>query len=409
MNEIFVGRQPILDREQNTVAYELLYRSGKVNFFPENTDGTKASVMLISNVFSDMGLQEIAGGLPVFLNFNREMLLSDLPSIDPATVVIEVLENVQVDNSVFEACVNLKNQGFTIALDDFILNDDTRQLLELASIIKIDWLADPVKRIKETCAILKPFSVRLLAEKIETEEEFRIARDLGFHLFQGFFFERPTIVKDRAVKAISSTLIEVMRLLQEDDVDFDELGRVISRDVALSLKLLKIINSASSGVCNKIESIKQAVVMIGCQELKRWFTLFMMTQVNDRCPAEILSTAFIRGVFGEKLACSAGKEHEAPSVFFLGLLSLIDAMLKCPMERAVAGLPLSDNLKEALIYEHGGLGPYLGIMKAYELAQNGKIQHYAEKIGIEPREVVQCYLDSLRESARYLRNICEVK
>ncbi len=405
MKDLYVGRQPILNKARKTVAYELLYRSGDENIFPGDVGGTEASIQVISNVFSELGLEEISGGLPVFINFNREMLLSDLPDLNASSVVVEILEDIKVDRAVLEACIRLRKSGFRIALDDFVLNSDTRQLLKLASIVKIDWQADPVDHIERLCTELNPYGVKILAEKIETENEFRQAAELGFNFFQGFFFERPTVVKTTAVKILSGSMLEIMGLLQEEDVDFKSIEKVIARDAALSFKLLKIINSASVALSRKIESIAQALVLLGQKELKRWLTLLMLTNINDRCPAELLSTAFIRGLFGEKMAVAAGREEEASSVFFTGLLSLLDAILRQPMNQVVKDLPLSVSIKDALLKRSGPFGIYLLMMKAYEQADRKSISKYSRSLGIETDQVVRCYMDSLRESGLYLQAV----
>ena len=405
MKDLYIGRQPILNKARKTVAYELLYRSCGENIFPGNVGSMEATIQVISNVFSELGLQEISGGLPVFINFNREMLLADLPDLNASSVVIEILEDIKVDRAVLDACLRLKKNGFRIALDDFVLDSNTRQLLKLASIIKLDWRADSIERIQQVSNELRPYNVKLLAEKIETEEEFKEAAELGFNFFQGFFFEKPTIVRTTAVKVLSGSMLEIMGLLQDEDVEFEKIEKVIARDAALSFKLLKIINSASVALSRKIESISQALILLGQKELRRWLTLLLLTNINDKCPAELMSTAFIRGLFGEKMAVAAGRESEASSVFFAGLLSLLDAILRRPMKQVVKGLPLSAAIKDALIKGTGPLGTYLLMMKAYEQADRKNIREHAGALGIETNQVVRCYMDSLREAGLYLQAI----
>ncbi len=405
MQELYLGRQPILDRAQRTVAYELLYRSDTQNTFPAETDSMEASLKVISSVFSDIGLAELAHGRPVFINFGKELLMSELPALNPEFVVVEILEDVEVDDEIYEACRSLRENGFRLALDDFVLHDGSRRLLKLASIVKIDWRADPIEHIARVCTELKACKVTLLAEKIETEKEFLQARELGFDLFQGFFFERPAIVKATAVKVMSGSFIEVMGLLQDEELDFVEIEKVIARDAALSFKLLKIINSASIAMSKKIESIRQALVLLGQRELKRWLMLLMLTQHGDKCPAELLSTAFIRAIFGEKLGVAAGRRDEAASAYIVGLLSVFDAVLKQPFAQILKDLPVTAPIRDALVRGKGPLSIYLHLMKAYEKADRSSIAALSSKLGIESRSVVRCYLDSLKESGAYLQAI----
>ncbi len=403
MKELYVGRQPILNRAQRTVAYEVLYRSGQDNCFDVNTCGTEASLKVISSIFTDIGIRELAFGKPVFINFNKDLLFSELPELSPDSVVVEILEDVEVDDSVYNACLALRKNGFRIALDDFILHEGSRRLLKLASIIKIDWRADPVEHIRAVCKELEPYKLKLLAEKVETEEEFRQALELGFDLFQGFFFERPVMVRAASVKVMSGTFMEIMGLLQADDMNLDEIEKVIARDAALSYKLLKIINSAATGLSRQIDSIRQALVLLGIDELKRWIMLLMLVQHGQKCPSELLAIAFIRAIFGEKLALCAGRDEDAPSVYMVGLLSVFDAMLKRPIEQVVSDLPLSPPLKDALVHEKGPLSPYFQMMHAYENADRKSISRLAQTLGIESSQVVRCYLDSLRESGLYIQ------
>ena len=401
MEEVYIGRQPILDRTCKTVAFELLYRSGSMNVCPEAVDGTEASSQVISNVFTEIGLPEISGGLPVFINFNRDMLLSDLPELNSSLVVIEILEKIEVDKQILEACSRLRQKGFSLALDDFVLTSDTKQLLRLASIIKIDWRADPPEHIKKLSSRLKPLKLTLLAEKIETSDEFSHAKELGFDLFQGYFFAKPEIIRTASVKPLSGSLMEIMKLLQDHDPDFEKIESIVSKDAALSLKLLKIINSASIALPKEVDSIRQAIVLLGQKELKRWLTLLLFTQFCTSGPAELLNTAFLRGLFGEKLAIAAGRPNEASAAFFTGLLSLIDTMLKCPMEKAIANLPIARKIKEALLSDTGPLGSYIALVKAYEKADKERINSLSKKIGVDCRTVVLSYLESLKESNNY--------
>lgn len=405
MMDIYVGRQAILNIAKETVGYELLYRSNSINVFQGDVGDMEASIQVINNVFSELGLQEISSGLPVFINFNRDMLLADLPDLNSTSVVVEILEDILVDQPVIEACIRFRKNGFKIALDDFVPNENTCKLLSLASIVKIDWRATPIEQINAICQELQPYRMKLLAEKIETEQEFREAKDLGFHFFQGFFFERPTILKTTALQVLSNSIVEIMELIQDEDMEFEKLEKVIAKDAALSFKLLKIINSASKALFKRIESINQALILLGQKELKRWLTLFVLTQVNSKYPAELMSIAFIRGLFGEKMAVAAGRASEASAVFFTGLLSLLDAMLRRPMAEVVKGLPLSKTIKDALIHNKGPIGTYLLMIKAYERAEKEKIKHYGAILGIETGKVVRCYIDSLRESGVYLQSL----
>lgn len=400
--DIYLGRQPILDREKRTVAYELLYRSGVDNAFPFiNPD--EATAKVLHHIFTTLGLEKIAKGKKVFINFTRELLLSDLPDLGYKNVVIEVLEGIEVDSALVNACRRLVKKGFTLALDDFQLDKNTEKLLSMASIIKIDWLADPVEKIEEICSRLKKHNFTLLAEKIETEEEFNRAVDMGFELFQGYFFSRPEIVKGKTLGLNTLSHFEILEVLNRNNSGLDEIAAVISNDVALVYKLLKIINSSMYNLRNPVDSVEKAVVLLGLQEIRKWFSVLIVSEMNSNSPEELMNLALSRAIFSQSIARHSGHRELEDEVFLAGLFSLLDAMLKIPFSDLMKQLPVSKNITEALVEHRGPLHPYLALSEAYELSDTAKIEKCLEAIGMESEDATICYMNAMFDASLALR------
>ncbi len=394
--KLYLGRQPILDIKKKTIAYELLYRSGeKLNVFPD-IDGSEATTRVLYTFFFGMTPKEVTGGKEAFINFTRDLLLAKLPqNLRTDEVVIEILEGQKIDQPFLDACANLKDRGFKLALDDFILNEDTRMLLPLASIIKVDWRATDRKRIAEICDDVSQYNLDLLAEKIETNQEFEEAKALGFRYFQGFFFTRPVILERDEVPIAHWSWLKIFSALQRPELDFKEISQIIARDPALSYQLLKIINSAFFGLTKKVSSIEQAVILLGEKEIRRWLSLLVLTRISQDKPAEIMVTACVRGRMGELLAEACGKGELAPTVFLMGILSLLDAIMGRPMKEVLADLPLDPQLVQVLTQHKGPLSPFYFLVRGYEYGNDSIMTQSARILGLDEETVTRCYIEAI--------------
>lgn len=364
MPEVFVGRQPIYDKKLEVFAYELLFRSGEDNW-TRVEDDDKATSQIILNTFLEIGLDRIAGPHRVFINVGRSFLLGEFPIPLPQDRIgLEILEDVTVDERLVEGVRALAAKGHLIALDDFVLNDDTRPLLDLADIIKIDISTMNRATLAQHVATLRPWKSKLLAEKVETQEEFEFCRQLGFDYFQGYFFCRPSIVKGQRIPANRLAILRLLAKLQDPSTTVKELEEIISHDVSLSYKLLRYINSAAFALTRRIDSIKQAVIYLGTQTIKHWVILFALSGINDK-PHELMVTALVRARMGELLARALAARD--PDVFFtVGLFSTLDALMDMPMARVVESLPLSEAVSLALLEQAGPYGQVLRCILAYE-------------------------------------------
>lgn len=365
--DILMARQPIFDREMRVVAYELLYRSSGTNA-AQIFDGNQAtSDVLVSNFTSifDNGTQR---SVPAFINLTEDIISSNkLPSLDNKQVVLEVLEDVEVTEAVVESIKNLAAAGYRIALDDFEYTPAHDPLLHLAQIVKVDLTItrgdDLVKLVQQ----LRPFKVALLAEKIETKEEFRQCIDLGFKLFQGYFLSRPQIIEGRKIADNEIVLLELMSALDDPRATPEMLEKIIIRDPNLTLKLLRIVNSSRYALVNKIESLSQAIVMIGLNEIKKWTALISLSN-NSNKPSELTRQTLITSHMCELIAEQTPGVN-ASSAFLVGMLSNLHVVLDISKEELMERLPMSDEITSALTERAGPLG---GILRNSENYMNAK-------------------------------------
>ncbi|WP_273150373.1 EAL and HDOD domain-containing protein [Methylophaga thiooxydans] len=363
---VVIARQPIFDRQYDIYAYELLFRSASDQTFADlsSLSGDTATSRVINYAFLELGIERVIGNHTAFINLTRNFILNEDPL--PASqnrVIVEILEDIIVDDELLDGVRKLIKQGYTIALDDFIFHESLRPLVELASIIKVDILALDEVALREHVTILRQYDVKLLAEKVETREEFELCMELGFDFFQGFFFCRPDNIEDNPIPDNQLILVKLMQKLQEEDVEFEEIEQLISHDPGLTYKLLRLLNSAAIGMPRQINSIRQGLVILGLKAIKTWTSLIIMSEL-DSVPEELLDQALIRAKMGESLAPHYDCSSE--SSFLVGLFSTIDAMLNQPMAIIVKSLPLADETKQALLHKQGELGQLLNDIELYE-------------------------------------------
>lgn len=378
--DFLIGRQPIFDHKRKMVAYELLFRGA--DGAGELFQGTLASNQVILDALLQYGLPRVIGDCKAFINFTRDNLLEGTALLLPKDrVVIEVLEDVEVDDKLIAAVQRLRDAGYTIALDDFTYHERLLPLLPLAHIIKLDVLLDTPASLAHNLDMLRPYDIKLLAEKIETEEQHQQYRDLGCRYFQGYFFERPKLVGGKRVDGAKHAALMLLAEINKTNLDFDRLCQVIARDVGLSYKLLRYINSAYFNLSSKVDSISRAIMLLGLLELKRWASLIALSQASGGKSDDLVLTALVRGKMCERLAKAADVRETEP-FFLAGLMSVLDRLLEMPMEDVLHGLPLTDKLLAALLHRDGELGDALACSLAYELWNIEQIQFKQLDIGL---------------------------
>jgi EAL and modified HD-GYP domain-containing signal transduction protein len=344
----YVARQPILDLRGRVHAYELLFRSGPDQVF--RGDGDLATRTMLDNTLI-FGLEQLTGGLTAFVNCTRESLTDHLVDVLPPSVfVLEILENIEPTPELVAACTRLKTAGFRLALDDFIWKPEYDPLIELADYIKVDFTLSGPKERHDLLKRLHGVPVALLAEKIETQEQYRQACAEGFKLIQGYYFCRPELIQNRKVPSNRLMQIEILRLLREETMDLDELCKLVKQDTSLTYRLLRLINSPIYGLRQEVRSVQTALMTVGEDGFRRIATLAITSELNGDQPVELLRMAFVRARFCEVAAdqCCLNSTEQ----YLLGLLSLLPAMLRVPMQDLAPSLPLREEICTALMGAH---------------------------------------------------------
>lgn len=365
----YAARQPILDRNKDLYAYELLFRDGLENAFPD-IDGDEATSRMVEGSQFTFGLDDFLGDKPGFINFTLDTLIKKYPSMLPKEqVVVEILETIQPGKRLLAECQALKQKGYIIALDDYIHQPVWRHFYPFVDIIKIDFRSTSTDTINQIKTAIADFGhIKLLAEKVETNEEFQLAMDLGFSYFQGYFFSKPEMMQSKALSPAQMTLAELLYETSKSDMDLNKITQVFQRDVHLSYKLLRYSNSAIFKRRAEIETIKQALVVLGQVELKKFLSLLFTAQISSDKPAELMRMSMTRARFAEGLAQLHGKV-DTDKAFLTGLMSLMDAILDEPIDSVMSKLPLAKEIKEALVEHKGTLADYIKLIQFYETAQ----------------------------------------
>lgn len=389
---IFVGRQPILDTEENVYGYELLHRESAENTFP-NIDPDKATVELLINTFLSIGSDEVVGKHLSFINFTANLLGQDIfESLDPASVVIEILEDVAITSALLARLAELKEKGFRLALDDFVMQEQYqihKKLFELVDYIKIDFIETGTEERRQIEQFVSQYEhIELLAEKVETKEEFLKAKAAGYTLFQGYFFAKPEVIKGFEIPPKPVLHLQIIEHLNVEDPNIEKIASLIKQDVSLSYRLLRVINSPAVGVVRKISSIKQAIVIFGLKEMKKWVQVLALREFGGKEAGgriqALVDFSLTRAKLCEQLAKETGKQN-ADEYFLTGLFSLMDVMLKQEWADVFTHVPLSDCVAETLRGNATEIRPYLDLAIAVERFDTEKIDKLTKELNIDPR------------------------
>lgn len=381
----YVARQAILDRDKNVYGYELLFRDGKQNCFPNVAPDEATSKILASNHLT-LGLDEITNGRIAFINFYEDTLLYRFPtSLDPMSVVIEIVETAPISKALLAACKHIKQLGYKLALDDHDFDPKWDVFLPYIDIIKIDIRESDFETIKKHIPKFLDAKVKIIAEKVETYDEFEVFKDLGCHFFQGYFYARPEVIKQKNIPNSKMSLVELIGESAKSNMNFDRINDIIERDVALSYMLLRFINNPTINKRNKITSLRHALNYMGEVELKKFIALLALANLGDSKPLELLQVSLIRAKFCELLAQERGDAENPPKGFLVGLFSLIDALLDRKMENLMENLPLSDDLKDALCGQKNHLLFYLELAKTFESANWLRTRKLSQAIKVEQK------------------------
>lgn len=390
--DVFVGRQPIFNKDLGVYAYELLFRSGDQSNHAVILGGDSATAQVVLNAFMEIGLSNLVGEHKAFLNFTEGFLLREnIPLFPRAQLVIEVLETVKPTPAVIKAVEHLRGLGYTIALDDFFYTDEYKPLVALADIIKIDILDVGAKNLASHICSIRATNerVRLLAEKVETREQFEYCKSLGMDYFQGYFFAKPQIIKGHRLPSNKMAILNLLASVYDPDVDMSDLAAIVGRDVGLSHKLLSFVKTYPGNQDIQINSIKDAVLRFGLQKLQSWVSVLVLSGMDDK-PHELFNTALIRARFMELLA-EKGKCAMRDTYFMVGLFSCLDALMDTAMIEALAAMKISDEAKLALTTNEGIMGQALSCALAIERGDIAKTTF----LDINPGDISALYMQAM--------------
>lgn len=369
--EIFIGRQPILDRNQNLAAFELLFRSG-LSGGAVISDDLQATATVITRSFSDLGLHAVLGKYRGFINVSSNLLMSDMLELLPQEqVVLELLETVEITDNIVARCRDLKAMGFSLALDDFISFDPVYEpLLEIVEVVKIDLLQLDVPALEQLVRQLKPWPVQLLAEKVDSAEQAERCRQLGFDLFQGYYFAKPVVLTGKRSDPSKLALLKLLGLILSD-AETNEIEQAFKHNPTLSYNLMRLVNSVATGLSHKINSLSQAIVVLGRRQLQRWLQLLLFTVDNNGdavFPTPLMQLAATRGKMAELLAQTTHPRDRdyQDRAFTAGIMSLLDTLLGMPIQDIVQQLNLAEDVQQALLAREGPIGRLLQLAEKQE-------------------------------------------
>jgi len=388
----YAARQPILDKSKKLFAYELLFRDGINNVFP-GIDGDEATSKMIEASQFNMGISDFTGSKPAFINFTLQTLSQGYPEmLTPDEVVVEILETIKPGKKLLALCKDLHKKGYTLALDDYQHQSVWIHFYPYIKIIKIDIRQSGLDEIKEVLSAVKEYShIKMLAEKVETYEEYNQMLQLGFDYFQGYFFAKPEMIKTKSLSPSQIAMAELLYETSKTALDLNSITNVFERDVSLSYKLLRYANSAVFKRRNEISTIKKALVILGSGELKRFIGLMFAVTINPDKPSELINLAMTRAKFCELVAQDICSQLDISIAFLTGLLSMIDAILDEEMATVLDKLPLSKDIKDPLLTKKGVMAVLIKLVEFIEQADWDKSTLVMEKLKLDKDKVVEHY------------------
>ncbi len=402
--DIFVGRQPILNQNKKTYAYELLFRDSLKNSFP-GIDGNIGTSRLLANTFFSMGIKEITGNHPGFINFTKELILNKTPLMFPKeSIVIEILEDVEPDKAVEDSINEFRKKGYKVALDDFIFDKKYTNLIKLSNIIKFDLMATPLDTIESLVKTLKSkFNITLLAEKVETHEEFLKAKEMGFALFQGYFFSKPEVISKTDIPSNKMTLLNLISEIGKSSISFDKLSQMIKNDISISYKLMKFINSPYFRRVNEISTIKDAVAYLGEDTIKQFVRVLAAAGLSDNKPDELMRLSIVRARMCELLGKYINTNFSSEELFTMGLFSTIDAMLDKDMQNVLNEISFSKKVNNGLLGNDETFNRLLSFCTCFEKGEWSMCCSLPQSIACDLNaHLPSIYMDALKMADNFL-------
>lgn len=396
---VYMARQPIFDTDNKIYGYELLYRSNDTDNAYTGVDGDESTADVVTNAFFGLDVREVVGKGRAFINFTGNLLKRGVPQmISPDILVVEVLENLMMDEDLLAACYDLKERGYTLALDDFEYEHSYSELFQLGDIVKIDFRTEH-KAIEETAYICRYSNKLMLAEKIENAEEQEYARSLGCSFFQGYHFARPTIMTKNSIAPLPINFMEVMELVSKPEPEFGDIVEVISRDTALTQRMLRLINSVYFGVRNRVSSISQALVILGLDYLREWIYLMGMQRITRNDNVEVMRVSLLMAKFCRELALLIPEARdESDSFYLMGLLSMVTFSGGAALEHALEEFPLTTDIKNGLLGRGGVYSDVFELAHSYERGDWETVDKYAALYCLNSSKISDLFVKCVKEA-----------
>ena len=400
--DIFIARQAILNKAKKVFAYEILFRTGMKNAVDTSVDGYTATTNVMVSSMLDFGLKALTGGKKAFINFTEQNLTDgSIFLLPPEVIYVEVLETVEAKPEIIAACKKLKERGYKLVLDDFVFRPGYEPLIQMADIIKVDFRITDTPEERKKMREIIPAHVKLLAEKVETQEEFDQAVEFVYVLFQGWFFCKPSVLRKKAIPTSVMAQLMLLRELNREEFDFLHIKKIVESDPQLIQKLLIYINSPGIGIGTEITNLHQALVLLGVEGIRRWIGLIALRAIAADKPAELLTLSLIRAKFCERIAAAVGDPVASKDAAFLvGMFSLLDAIADADMETVLAEMHLAPELEDALLGKQNALGDILDLVKAYEAGDFFEIMRWCEHFHTESSKLIVYYREAVEWAAQ---------
>jgi c-di-GMP-related signal transduction protein len=389
----FVARQPILTGDEKVFGYEILFRDGIEDYF-RSTDSDAASRSML-NTSMLLGLDVLCDGRRAFVNCTRDILLKDYVTLLPAgQTVVEILETVPADDLVVAACRRLKEAGYMIALDDFTLGDPRESLTDLADIIKVDLRVTSPANVAAMMARYGPWRCRMLAEKVETREEFVASKKAGFLYFQGYFFRRPELLTAHEIPANRLNYLRMLTAVSQPELDVREIENLVKGEASLCYRLLRYMNSAAFGFAAEIRSVRHALSILGEREVRRWIRLVASLGAGQDRPSDLVLAALVRARFCELL--SPKIQGGRSDLFLMGMLSLMDTILEVPLQQVLDNVPIDQECKAALQGATSRLRPFYQLMLAQESGEWIAVKELSAELRLSESDVSAAHWQAMQ-------------
>lgn len=393
--DVFIARQPIFDRNNEVIAYELLFRNDYNNSC-NNDDGDKATLDVIYSL-STIGIDNVICGKKAFINFTDKLIKEGIPeAITPDILVVEILETVEPSFDIILECQNLKRLGYRIALDDFVFSTKYNELIDIVDIIKIDFRTTRGRERSDVIKKIKNKNIKFLAEKVETIEEFNEAIYYGYSYFQGYYFSRPIIISGKGIPTSKLVSLRILKELGKDELNIRRIEELILRDVSIPYKFFKLINSSAYGFNGKISSISRAIALIGQNETRKWLYAILMKKIAEDKNDELITCSLIRAKFAELIVTKSNCNCESITAYIMGIFSLIDSILCRPICEILSELFLPPEVNTALLGEDTSLGTVLNLIKSYERGEWDRTIVYSEELSISSENIIDSYIEAIK-------------